>query len=100
MVDLLVIDSVGQGVPAAGLARVAIGAYRYARRNMLDLPEVAVEIDAAIAGQIGDSQFATAVVARLDLDTGRLRWINAGHPDPLILRGSSLVRLPHFPPNR
>jgi serine phosphatase RsbU (regulator of sigma subunit) len=100
LMDLLVIDSVGHGLPAALLASVAISAYRHARRNMLDLPEIAVEIDASIASQFGASQFATAVLARLDIDSGRLRWINAGHPEPLIVRGSSLVRLPHCPPSR
>jgi serine phosphatase RsbU (regulator of sigma subunit) len=100
MMDLLVIDSVGHGLPAAVLASVAISAYRHARRNRLDLPDIAVEINAAIATQFGASQFATAVLARLDIDTGRLRWINAGHPEPLIVRGSSLVRPPHCPPSR
>jgi hypothetical protein len=100
MMDLLVIDSVGHGLPAALLASVAVSAYRHARRNMLDLPDIAVEINAVIAAQFGASQFATAVIARLDIDTGRLRWINAGHPAPLIVRGSSLVQPPHCPPSR
>ncbi|SDF02958.1 Serine phosphatase RsbU, regulator of sigma subunit [Blastococcus aurantiacus] len=98
--ELLVLDAVGHGLPAAILATVAIGAYRHARRNALDLPDIAAAIDAAIAGQIGGSQFATAVLIRLDLRTGRLRWINAGHPNPLILRGTSLVRPPASPPTR
>ncbi len=79
---------------------MAISAYRHARRNMLDLPDMAAEIDTALKTQIGDSQFATAVLARLDLATGRLRWINAGHPEPLILRGTALVAPPHCPPSR
>jgi len=98
--DLLVIDSVGHGLPAAVLASVAISSYRHARRNRLDLPDIAVEVNEAIATQFGASQFATAVLARLDTGTGRLRWINAGHPEPLILRGSSLVRPPICPPSR
>jgi serine phosphatase RsbU (regulator of sigma subunit) len=98
--DLVVIDSVGHGLPAAVLASVAISAYRHARRNGADLPDMATEINAAIADQLGASQFATAVLGRLDIDTGRLRWINAGHPEPLILRGASLVRPPSCPPNR
>ncbi len=98
MVDLVVIDSIGHGLSAAVLATVAIGAYRHARRNDLDLPDIAVAIDSAIAGQFAASQFATAVLARLDVDTGRLRWVNAGHPEPIIVRGSSLVQPPHCPP--
>ena len=98
--DLMVIDAVGHGLPATVLASVAISAYRHARRNDRDLPGIAAEIDAAVAGQFGASQFATAVLARLDIDTGRLQWINAGHPEPLILRGTSLVQPPHCPPNR
>jgi serine phosphatase RsbU (regulator of sigma subunit) len=98
--DLLVLDSVGHGLPAAVLASVAVGAYRHARRIMVDLPDIAQQVNDAIAGQFGASQFATAVLARLDLDTGRLRWINAGHPAPLILRGSSLVQPPPCPPSR
>ncbi|SHF96450.1 Serine phosphatase RsbU, regulator of sigma subunit [Geodermatophilus nigrescens] len=100
LADLMVIDSVGHGLPAAILASVAISAYRHARRNMLDLPDIAAEIDATIAGQFTGSQFATAVIARLDLSTGRLRWINAGHPEPLILRGTSPIAPPRCPPSR
>jgi hypothetical protein len=98
--DLLILDSLGHGLPAAVLASVAVGAYRHARRTMLDLPGIAQQVNAAIADQFGASQFATAALARLDLDTGRLRWINAGHPPPLILRGSSLVQPPPCPPHR
>jgi serine phosphatase RsbU (regulator of sigma subunit) len=98
--ELLVIDAVGHGLPATVLAGVAIGAYRHARRNALDLPDIAVEINDTIAGQFGASRFATAVLARLDIDTGRLRWINAGHPQPLIVRGHSLVQPPYCPPGR
>jgi serine phosphatase RsbU (regulator of sigma subunit) len=100
MADLLVIDAVGHGLPATVLAGVTIVAYRHARRNALDLPDIAVAINTAIAGQFGASQFATAVLGRLDLDTGRLRWINAGHPEPIVLRGSSLVRPPPCPRSR
>ncbi|MDP9427359.1 MAG: serine/threonine-protein phosphatase [Actinomycetota bacterium] len=98
--DLLVLDSIGHGLPAAVLASVAISAYRHARRDSLDLPDIAVAVNAAIVGQFPGSQFATAVLARLDIDTGRLRWINAGHPAPLILRGTSLVPLPPHAPAR
>jgi Stage II sporulation protein E (SpoIIE) len=98
--DLLVLDAVGHGLPATVLAAVAVGAYRHARRNAADLPEIAAGVNAAVAAHFGHSQFATATLARLDLDTGRLRWINAGHPEPLIVRGSAVVHPPHCPPAR
>ena len=98
--DLLILDSLGHGLSAAVLASVAVGAYRHARRTVLDLSDIAQQVNAAIANQFGASQFATAALARLDLDTGRLRWINAGHPPPLILRGASLVQPPPCPPHR
>ena len=101
LVDLMVLDAVGHGLPAALLSSAAVGAYRHARRNMWDLPEVAAAMNDVIAGQFTDSRFATAALARLHLDTGQLRWVNAGHPDPIVVRGGALLHLgpckPHPP---
>ena len=36
--------------------------------------------------------FTTAVLAELDTRTGLLRWVNAGHPAPLLIRGGRVVR--------
>jgi len=90
-VDLLVLDAVGHGLPASLLASAAVGAHRHARREMQDLPDVAAAMNAVIASQFTGSRFATAAIARLHLDTGQLRWVNAGHPDPLIVRDGALV---------
>jgi hypothetical protein len=49
--DLLVIDAVGHGLPAAVLASVAISAYRYGRRKSLEVPDLAAEVNAAVADQ-------------------------------------------------
>jgi hypothetical protein len=99
--DLMVLDAVGHGLPAALLASAAVGAYRHARREMRDLPDVAATMNSVIADQFSDSRFATAAVARLHLDTGQFRWVNAGHPDPLVLRDGVLLSLgecrPHPP---
>ena len=48
-------------------------------------------MDAAIASQFGPDHFATAQMARLDVGSGRLQWVNAGHPAPLLLRGHRVV---------
>ncbi|WP_448642715.1 PP2C family protein-serine/threonine phosphatase [Geodermatophilus sp. URMC 63] len=100
LVDLMVLDAVGHGLPAALLSTAAVGAYRHARRDHLDLPGTAAAIDAVIAGQFTGSQFATAAIARLDLDTGLLRWVNCGHPDPLVVREGALIRPPACRPAR
>jgi hypothetical protein len=100
LVDLAVLDAVGHGLPAALLATAAVGAYRHARRSGLDLPAVAAAMDAVVAGQFDGSRFATAALARLDLDSGVLRWVNCGHPDPLLVRDGVLLRPPACRPAR
>ena len=95
--DLMVLDAVGHGLPAALLATAAIGAYRSGRRREKSLPEIAALMDRVIAQQFPGSRFATAVLARLDLDTGVLQWVNAGHPEPLIVRDHGLVHPPRCP---
>ena len=49
---------------------------------------------------IAAASFATAAIVRLDLETGQLRSVNAGHPAPLILRGGSLLHPLACPPAR
>jgi hypothetical protein len=89
---LAVFDAMGHGLAAAGVAAFAISAYRNSRRGGLDLLETYAAMHEAVGGQFPDDRFVTALIGRLDLDTGRLRWIGAGHPPPLLLRGG---RHPH-----
>jgi hypothetical protein len=98
-VDLMVLDAVGHGLPAALLAAAGVGAYRHARREGHDLPGVAAVMNDVIAGQFTGSRFATAAIARLNLDTGQLRWVNAGHPPPMIVREGALLRTGSCPPH-
>lgn len=99
-VDVMVLDAVGHGLAAALLASAAVGAYRHGRRSRLDLPDIAAGMDAVIAGQFPASQFATAALARLDKRSGRLEWVNCGHPEPLIVRDGALIHPPSCPPAR
>jgi serine phosphatase RsbU (regulator of sigma subunit) len=89
--DLMVLDAVGHGLPAALLATAAIGAYRAGRRQGRSLSDMCALMDGVIAEQFSASRFATAVLARLNLDTGRLSWVNAGHPAPLVVRDAILL---------
>jgi sigma-B regulation protein RsbU (phosphoserine phosphatase) len=88
---ITVIDAVGHGLNAALTSTVTLAATRAARAVGDDLPEVALAADAALIGQFGDLRYVTGVLAELDLRTGRLRFVNAGHPPPVVLRHGQSV---------
>ncbi len=85
---LAVIDAMGHGLNAAVLATVAMGAYRHARRTDVGLAELYAFMDNAIDQQFGPDQFVTAQMMTLDVTTGHLQAVNAGHPAPLLIRGN------------
>jgi serine phosphatase RsbU (regulator of sigma subunit) len=89
---LVVLDAMGRGLSAGLACAVALAAIRATRRAGRGLYDQGRAADAALVEQFPDSRFATAVLAELDLGTGRLRYINAGHPEPLVLRGGRVVR--------
>ena len=84
--SIAIFDAMGHGLEASRMANVAVGSYRNTRRAGADLTTSLRALDEAIATQFGDSRFVTAQLATLDLDTGRLEIVNAGHPPPLRLR--------------
>jgi sigma-B regulation protein RsbU (phosphoserine phosphatase) len=89
---MLVLDAVGRGLKAGTICTVAMAAIRAARRAGRDLQGQALAVDAAILEQFTSGAFATAVLAELNMDTGVLRYLNAGHPAPLLLRSGHVVR--------
>lgn len=89
---LAVFDAMGHGLNAGLLATVAVAAYRHARRTGLDLAATVAAVDDAVAASFAGEQFVTGLLAELDLETGRLVWHRAGHPSPLLLRGTRIVK--------
>jgi serine phosphatase RsbU (regulator of sigma subunit) len=65
---------------------MAVSAYRNGRRRGGDLVEIYRSMDAGIVEEFGAEAFATAQLATLDLCTGRVCWLNAGHPQPMVIR--------------
>lgn len=92
VVHLAVLDAVGHGLEAATVAAVAVGGYRHGRRRGVPLADAYKLLDAAVAETFGEEAFVTAQMAQLDLGTGRLSLVNAGHPAPLLVRGHRVVR--------
>ena len=88
-----VFDAMGHGLPSSVISGLAVGAYRHARRTGLPLERLLASMEVAIAGLMGDT-FVTCLVGELDVRTGVLHWVSAGHPPPVVLRaGSTLPEL-------
>ena len=87
-----IFDAMGHGLEAGLLASVAMASCRRSRRAGEDLVGSAAAIDGAIAAQFGPDRFVTAVLAELELASGRLRWSVSGHPAPLLLRNGRMVK--------
>jgi len=90
--DLAVFDPVGHGVMSALIAAVCVGSYRHDRRENRTLEYMHRNVDVAVADQFADMAFTTGQLARVDLDSGRLTWTNAGHPLPLLVRGGQVIK--------
>ncbi|MEU4821558.1 PP2C family protein-serine/threonine phosphatase [Actinomadura sp. NPDC023710] len=91
VLHLAMIDAMGHGLNAAVLATVAVGAYRHARRADAGLAELYSFMDTAIDQQFGPDHFVTAQMMRLNIGTGHLEWVNAGHPAPMLIRDHKVI---------
>lgn len=91
ILHVTMVDAMGHGLNAAVMVTLAIGAYRHARRFDVGLADLYSAMDAAVAAQFAPDHFATAQMGRLDVGTGHLQWVNAGHPAPLLLRDHRVI---------
>ncbi len=89
--DLAIVDAVGHGVPAVLMASAAINTLRNARRAQRTLDDAYRQADQRIAEQFGQSYYVTGQIATLEMSSGRLTWLNAGHVLPLLVRNGSFV---------
>jgi serine phosphatase RsbU (regulator of sigma subunit) len=96
--ELALMDSMGHGLRSSMVASLAIGCYRHDRREGRALEHIHRDLDATIAGECEGEAFVTGQIGRLDLNTGVLSWINAGHPLPLLIRHGRVVGTLAAPP--
>jgi Stage II sporulation protein E (SpoIIE) len=89
---LAIFDGMGHTLDAGLIAAAVLAAYRSTRRDGRGLYDQARAIDKTIVGQFRRGPFATGILAELDLTTGRLRYLAAGHPHPLVLRSGKVVK--------
>jgi hypothetical protein len=89
-----IFDATGHDLSGTLVAAVAVAAFRNSRRERRTLAGTAAAIDDVVRDQWRGALFASGVLAELDLTTGRLRYVNAGHPVPLLMRdGQGVKRL-------
>ena len=97
--DVAVMDSMGHGMRASVVAGLAIGCYRHGRRQGHSLEHIHQALDTAISAQCDGEGFVTGQLARLELATGTLSIINAGHPPPFLVRGGRVIGELECPPD-
>jgi serine phosphatase RsbU (regulator of sigma subunit) len=85
-----VFDAMGHGLEAATLSTVVLAAYRHGRRTGAELTQLYSAMDGVVAASF-PGRFTTAQIGRLDIESGRLTWVNAGHPAPLWVRGARVI---------
>ncbi|WP_438490015.1 PP2C family protein-serine/threonine phosphatase [Streptomyces sp. S186] len=86
----MILDSMGHDLNSGLTASVAMAAARNTRRGGGDVVDIVDSIDQALTQWLPD-HFCTGVLCRLDTETGVLRWVNCGHPPPLLIRAERVL---------
>jgi serine phosphatase RsbU (regulator of sigma subunit) len=90
-IHIAILDAMGHGLEASVMASLAVSSYRHSRRAGLDLDEMVQAMDAVLSRQFPGDRFVTAQLATLDATTGRLRYVSAGHPAPMLVRNGRVI---------
>ncbi|MGW4027351.1 PP2C family protein-serine/threonine phosphatase, partial [Streptomyces sp. NPDC005009] len=88
ILHLSVFDAMGHDTTAGITANVAVAACRNARRQGASLTETSRQVEQTLIEQFSTSRYITGILAHLDMETGRLTWINRGHHLPILIRGN------------
>ena len=90
---LAIFDGMGHDLGAARLAELMVLGYRHCRREHRTLDETYVALDGLLRDAFGVGRFVTAQLATLDVSTGTLDLVSAGHPGPLLVRDRHVIDL-------
>ncbi|MCU1398886.1 MAG: serine/threonine-protein phosphatase [Acidimicrobiales bacterium] len=85
-----IFDGTGHDLHSGVIGAIALAAYRNTRRMDNTLLDAANAIDATLQSFAEDT-YATGVLTQLDVRTGVLTLVNAGHPSPLLVRDARVV---------
>ena len=85
---IVVADVSGKGVPAALFMVIGKTLIKDHTKPGIDLGEVFTEVNELLCESNSEGLFITAFEGVLDLATGELRFVNAGHEIPYICKGN------------
>ena len=84
---LIIGDVQGKGLVAVKTAATVLGSFREVAPEASSLLVIADRIEVALARQLNDEQFVTAVLAEVSADGSRIKLLSCGHPPPLLITG-------------
>ena len=96
VLHLSMTDAMGHGVASALSATLCVGSLRNSRRAGVTLHQQAVAANKALCAHAADTRsdaFATGLLGRLDLRSGTLEMVNAGHVLPYLCRRGRVTRV-------
>jgi serine phosphatase RsbU (regulator of sigma subunit) len=79
-------DVAGKGLAAALLMAALRAAVRAVWAEPSSLPGLAVRINENLCQTLPQNRYGTLFLGRLEPDTGKLRYVNAGHASPILVR--------------
>lgn len=83
--SIIAADVAGKGVGAALLAALLQGMFLAAPFTKLSMEEMTFRLNHFLNERTGGEKYATVFYSTVEA-SGLMRWINAGHPPPLLLR--------------
>jgi serine phosphatase RsbU (regulator of sigma subunit) len=83
----VIVDVSGKGVSAALLAALLQGAFVFAAEGAFQIDDVMSRVNRFLIERAHGEKYATVVYCTIDRG-GVLRWANAGHPNPVLVRAN------------
>ena len=97
VLHLSLTDAMGHGVGAALTATLCVSSLRNSRNDGASLLEQVAAANTDLSEHAAarrSEDFVTGLIGRLDLITGSLELVNAGHVDPYLARGGEVREVP------
>ena len=86
---LSISDTLGKGITASIYAARTRSFIRRITNPLTRLGEIMESLNNSLCLESESDMFSTVFMGKLDLETGKLIYCNAGHPQPIILRNNN-----------